>query len=86
MILKTKSNKRTNKKNKQKLTDPDNSTAVTRGQGVGRTVNTVTEDLTLGGRHTMQYTDDVSQNCILETYVVLPSNVTPTKKSTFQGL
>ena len=27
----------------------------------------VTEDLTLGGEHTIQYTADVLQNCTLET-------------------
>lgn len=38
----------------------------------------VTEnDLTLGGRHTMQCTYDVSQNCPLETYITLLNNVTP---------
>ena len=35
------------------------------------------EGLILGGRHTMQYTDHVPQNCTLETYMVLLSNVTP---------
>ena len=33
-------------------------------------------DLTLGGKHTMQYTHDVSQNCTLETYILLLINVT----------
>ena len=37
----------------------------------------VTEgDLTLGGEHTMQYTDDVLQNCKLEIYIILLTNVT----------
>ena len=32
----------------------------------------VTEDyLIYGGGHTMKYTDDVSQNCTLETYMIL---------------
>ena len=35
------------------------------------------EDLTMGSRHTVQYTSDVSQNCTLETYVILLTNVTP---------
>ena len=34
------------------------------------------DDLILSGGHTMQYTDDVSQNCALETYVILLTNVT----------
>lgn len=28
-------------------------------------------DWTLGGEYTIQYTDDVLQNCILETYMLL---------------
>ena len=35
------------------------------------------EDLILGGEHTMQYTDDVSQNGTFETYITLLTNVTP---------
>lgn len=34
------------------------------------------EDLTLGGGHTVQYTDNVSQNCTLKTYIILLSNIT----------
>ena len=34
-------------------------------------------DLTWGSEHTIQYTDDVLNNCTLETYVILLSNVTP---------
>ena len=34
-------------------------------------------DFTLGGGQTMQYTHDVSQNCTLETYIILLTNVTP---------
>lgn len=46
-----------------------------------------TEELTLGGEHTMQYVDDVLQNCTLDTYVILLANVSPinltkTKKET----
>ena len=38
----------------------------------------VTEgDLTLAGRHAMQYTGHVSQKCTLETYIILLTNVTP---------
>ena len=33
--------------------------------------------LTLGDGHTRQYTDHVSQNCTLETYEILLTNVTP---------
>ena len=29
------------------------------------------EDLTLGGKHTMQCTDHVSQSCTIETYIIL---------------
>ena len=36
----------------------------------------VTRDLSLGGEHTMQYTDDVLLNCTLETYIILLTNVT----------
>ena len=41
----------------------------------------VTEwDLTLGGEHTMQYSDDVLQNSTLESYIIL-TNVTPVNKT-----
>ena len=33
--------------------------------------------LTLGGEHTIQYTDDVLQSCTPETYITLLNNVTP---------
>ena len=36
------------------------------------------DDLTLGGGHTVQYTDDVSQNYTLETCIISSTNVTPT--------
>ena len=36
-------------------------------------------DLTLGGEHTTQYTDDVLQNCIPETCINLLTNVTQVK-------
>ena len=36
------------------------------------------EDLTLGSEHTIQYTDDVLQNCSPETYITILTNVTPT--------
>ena len=36
----------------------------------------VTKDLTLGGGHTMQYTDDVSQKCTLEICMILLTNIT----------
>ena len=35
------------------------------------------DDLTLGGGHTLQYTDDVSQKCTLETYMILLANASP---------
>ena len=31
----------------------------------------LTGDFTLSGKHTVQYTDDVPQNCALETYIIL---------------
>ena len=34
-------------------------------------------DLTLGCEHTMQYTYGVLLNCILKTYIILLTNVTP---------
>ena len=34
-------------------------------------------DLTQGGKHTMQYTDDLLQNYIPETYIILLANATP---------
>ena len=34
------------------------------------------DDLTWGGGHTTQYTDHVSQNCTLETYMILLTNIT----------
>ena len=34
-------------------------------------------DLTWGGEHTIQYADDVLQNYIHETYIILLTNVTP---------
>ena len=42
-------------------------------------------DLTWGGEHTIQYTDDVLQNCTSEIYIVLlitviPINSTKNKK------
>ena len=33
-------------------------------------------DLTLGGGHTMHYSDHVSWNCIPETYIILLTQVT----------
>ena len=34
-------------------------------------------DLTLGGEHTIQYANDVLQNCTLEPYIILLTSVTP---------
>ena len=34
------------------------------------------EDLTLGGKRTMQYTDDILQTCTFDIYVILLTNVT----------
>ena len=35
------------------------------------------DGLTLGGGHTMQHTDLVSQKCTLETYMILLTTVNP---------
>ena len=35
------------------------------------------KDLTWGGEHTMQYTDDVLQTHTPEAYIILLNNVTP---------
>ena len=34
------------------------------------------KDFTLGGKQTMKYIDNISQNCTLETYIILLTNVT----------
>ena len=34
-------------------------------------------DVTWGSEHTIQYTDDVLQNCTPETYIIALTNVTP---------
>ena len=34
-------------------------------------------DLAWGGEHKIQYTDDVLQNCISETDIILLTNITP---------
>ena len=35
------------------------------------------EDLTWGGEHTIQYTDEVLQNCTPKVYIILLTNVAP---------
>lgn len=35
------------------------------------------EDQTLGSEQTIKYTEDVLQNCVLETYITVLTNVTP---------
>ena len=35
------------------------------------------EEQTQNDEHTIQYTGDVLQNCTLETYILLLTNVTP---------
>ena len=64
--------------------DPDNSTVSTRRKsGLRETERLQGEymvmegDLTWGGEHTTQYTDDVLQNCTPEIYVILLTNATP---------
>ena len=34
-------------------------------------------DLTQGGEHTIQYTDEVLQNCTTETFIIILTSVTP---------
>ena len=55
--------------NKSTLTDADNRMVVYRGQEAGGREEK--EDLTLDGEHAMQYTDDVLQNRILESNIML---------------
>ena len=46
----------------------------------------VTErDLTLGDEHTIQYTDDVLQNCIRATYMSVLTNITPLNSIPFRN-
>ena len=40
-------------------------------------------DLTWGGEHTIQYTDDALQNSTPETYRILLTNVTPINSINF---
>ena len=35
------------------------------------------DELSLGGGHTVRYTEHVTQKCTLETYIILLTNVTP---------
>ena len=42
-------------------------------------------DLTLGGEHPEQYTDDVLRNCTPENYVILLTNVTPINSITIKS-
>ena len=39
----------------------------------------IKRDLTWGGEHTIQYTDNVLQNCTPETYTILLTSITPKK-------
>ena len=45
-------------------------------KGKGAKYTVMEEDLTLGGEHPLHYTDDVLQDCTLETYIILLTNVT----------
>ena len=75
-------NKQEKHTNKPRLIDTDNSMVVTRGKGVGVVkgegvkYRVTKDDLTSGGRHTMQYTDDVLQTWTPEPYIILLMNVT----------
>ena len=72
---------------KLKLIDTDNSMVVTRGkgEGVGKgckggpNIWWWEDALTVAGGHTMQYTDQVSQKCILETSVSYINQCHPNK-------
>ena len=77
MTLKA-TNEQTRKISEQNFIDTDNSVAwwlpegsgeggVGEGKGVK---HTATADWTSSGEHTMQYADEVSQNCILETCIM----------------
>lgn len=58
---------------------------VTRGEGdwgrakgaTGVKYMVMEEDQSLGGEHSMEYTDIVLQSCTPEIYIVLLTNVTP---------
>ena len=73
--------KATNEQTRQ--TNTDSSMAVTRvgeeavrQQRVNGIKHMVTEgSVTLGGKLTMQYTNDVSQNRTLETFIILLTNI-----------
>ena len=39
-----------------------------------------------GGKHTIQYTDDVLQNCTPETYIILLTNATPINSVSYTHL
>ena len=43
-------------------------------------------DLTWDGEHTLQYTDEVLQNCTPETYINLLTLVTPVNSINFKKL
>ena len=52
---------------------------VTRGKGEavkgkGGQIHGTEGDVTLGAGHTMQYTDEILQDCTLETYIILLTN------------
>ena len=53
---------------------PEGRCGVRKGEG-GKTYGDGRSDF--GWRATMQYSDDVSQNCTLETCIILLTNVTP---------
>lgn len=74
------------KANKQKLLDTTHwhrqQCGGYRGKGGLEKVNKVKsmmteKHLTLGGRNTTRYTDDVSSSCTLETCIILLTNVNP---------
>ena len=71
-------------KNKQELITQTTAWGLLEGSRLGEWCRVkrvkhmvVQHDLTLGGGHTMQCTDPVSQRCTLETCTVLLANVTP---------
>ena len=65
--------------------DTNNTIVTARGRGGSREVEgmgvrTVVEgDLTWSSKQTIQYADDVLQNCIPETYIILLINISAIK-------
>ena len=79
--------KATNEQTRQTKTHTHNSMMVPRGKGGLGLVKGKQDQiyggkrrLDFNGKHTMPYTDGVSQNCMPETCIILLANVTSKKK------